>query len=125
MIVRAEQVASIRQARVRNFEDRVVRLLREEFPEQSAGLDDGTIRRGIATLSDWCRQYAIEDENSVTKYIYLSWLLGARFETLPGNEWIYGIVRNLSRPSWDRMDIILSGVEHHLNTESGALTLTE
>lgn len=98
----------------------MIALLREEFPEETAPLSDAELRESIERHTAEARPYAIEDDNSLAKFIYLKWLLGEEFEELPDRAWLQGLLKDRARPAVERMDIAIEGVERQLEHENPA-----
>ncbi len=125
MIVRQAQVADLEQQHARQFESGMLQLLREEFPERCADAGDGQLLPAIRAAVSRCRErYGIDDENSAAKFVYLTFLLGEDFDVIPQHEWIRATLRQ-RRPAMERLEIVMSGVIHHLENETGMLRIVE
>ena len=121
MIIRERQMAQLEKLHVKQFESSLLALLREKFPERCSDLSDEDLLVGVYATLDRARdQFGINGENAATKFVYLSWLLGQDFDSIPQHSWIQDILRH-DRPSSERMEIIMNGVIHDLNNETKML----
>lgn len=125
MIVRQEQLRQIERQHTDQFESDAMALLREEFPERCSAISDEDLLVSIrAAKTRAQKDYAITEEDALLKFVYLSWLLGEDFDCIPLHSWIRDILRH-RRPASERMEIIMSGVIHHLDAEDGMLRVIE
>ncbi len=124
MIIRRAQLSKIESRLQDKFQKNLVDLLREEFPVRSAQMTDEQICRDLDPIAKRCANlYDVTETDAVTKFVYLSWLLGSDFDTIPQHDWILDILLH-PRPGSERMEIIMSGVIHHLD-QTGLLRVIE
>ena len=115
MIIRRAQLSKIENQLQDKFQKNLVDLLREEFPVRSAKMTDEKICRDFEPVVKRCADmYDVTETDAVTKFVYLSWLLGNDFDTIPQHAWLHDILLH-PRPGSERMEIIMSGVIHHLD----------
>src|SRR5579871_4499471 len=112
MIVRTAQMAQFQSIKQNQFHQFMISFLRENFSEETVALSDEELIESIELHSSEAEPYAITDQNSIAKFIYLKWLLGDDFEELPDRPWIYGLLDDRSRPAVQRMEIAMAGVEY-------------
>lgn len=116
MIIRSAQMEAFGRHNTEDFHRFMIALIREDFPE-SAPLTNAEMRASNDRHAAAAREYAIEDENSLAKFIYLKWLLGEEFQELPDRSWLLGLLEDRARPAIERMDIAMEGVDHQLEDE--------
>jgi hypothetical protein len=114
MVIRSQQMGKITERRIEDFRAFLAMFLSQEFPDQCALLDKPELLCNIERHTTRARGHAIEDENSLTKYVYLKWLLGENFETLPDPSWLIALLEDRARPARERMDMAVEGVEYQL-----------
>jgi hypothetical protein len=125
MIIRRAQLASLQLRQEAEFESYLLGLVREEFPDAAQGRDDESLLTYIRPALGRCRElYEIEEENPLAKYVYLTFLLGPGFDAIPEQDWIPATLRQ-QRPAAERMEIVMAGIIHHLENETGQLRLAE
>jgi hypothetical protein len=112
MIIRAAQMQQLQETQQDQFRRFMIGFLRESFYEESNALSDAELAASIDRHSLDAEPYAINDENSLAKFIYLKWLLGEEFEELPDRDWLVGLLEDRTRPALHRMEVALSGVEY-------------
>ena len=115
MIIRSSQMQEFSERKADEFQTFMMGFLREEFPEDSADLTDAQLRAGIERHVLQARNYAIEDENSMAKFITLKWMLGEDFEEFADRPWLMGLLEDRARPAMERMDIALEAVDRQLD----------
>lgn len=114
MIIRSQQIQQLRQNRDREFESFLILFLRSEFPEECASVQDSELTTRIEYHAKQARVLAIQDQNSLTKFIYLKWLFGEDFEDLPDPSWLIGLLHDRTRPSSERLSVALEGIESQI-----------
>ena len=115
----------LRRERAERFESGLTALLREEFPERCSSLSIEHLRLSIKRSSARAEDiYGITEEDALTKFVYLTWLLGEDFDLLPLHSWIRDILLH-SRSGSERMEIILSGIIHLLNSNEDLIRVIE
>jgi hypothetical protein len=125
MIIRKSQLFELEQQHVAQFESDLKLLLREEFPERCVDVTDEDLVVKIRSAAARGQElYGISEEDAATKFVYLTWLLGDDFDSVPEHAWIQDILRH-QRPSSERMEIVMSGVIHHLENDTGELRVVE
>lgn len=125
MVIRHSQFCQLEQQQVATIESSLQVLFREEFPERCSDITNEVLLKGIRSTADRCQaMYGIDEEDAVTKFVYLTWLLGEGFDSVPENAWIQDILQH-RRPGSERMEIVMSGVIHHLETNSGMVAVEE
>jgi len=125
MIIRREQMIQLERDHARRFHSNLIVLLRTEFDDRCRGLSDEDLLTEIEPTATRCRStYKIREEAAITKFVYLAWLLGDDFDSLPIHGWITDILRQ-DRRGTERLEIVMSGVIHHLENHTGMLRLKE
>ncbi len=67
-----------------SYLQRLVALIREQFPRHAAGFDDETLGEGLWEQTLLARRYGLEDERSAGTFALTAWLLGKGFDrTIP------------------------------------------
>jgi len=125
MMIRGAQLRQLAGTRERAFEGFVMALLHEQVPERCALVSDDELRNCIRKSTARSQKYGIGDENSIAKFVYLTWLLGEGFEDAPQNLWLGSLIRDGRRPAVDRMEIAMSGVVYHFEHETGSIPIEE
>ena len=125
MLIRREQMMQLERDHVRRFHSDLAALLRREFGDRCQGRTDACLIEEVAPIIAWCQDiHGIREEGAITKFIYLSWLLGDRFEAVPEHTWIADILKQ-QRSGSERMEIVMAGVVHHLEKQTGSLRLAQ
>jgi hypothetical protein len=75
-----EQMSKLGQAL---FEERMVRLIREDYPEHAAAFTDQALTAEIWRQAGRAQGYGLEDEQAVATYVMTAWLLGPEFDLVP------------------------------------------
>ena len=83
MRVRDEQVASLSTSAEAEFVDRLVRFLKEHYPN-AARESDATLRPFAATQRQRATLYDLTTERQVATYVACAWVLGPRFDVEDG-----------------------------------------
>ncbi len=100
-------------------------ILHEEFPARSNDFSEDQLLRKIRFEVARAREsYGIMETDAVTKFVYLSWLLGEDFDAIPQHDWIQNILFH-DRPGSERLEIIMAGVIHHLDNKTELLRFVE
>jgi hypothetical protein len=63
-----------------SFESRLVRILREQFPDQTAAFSDATLAGPIPSLVERAHGYGLKDEQSAALFVLNGFMLGPRFD---------------------------------------------
>jgi hypothetical protein len=63
-----------------SFESRLVRILREQFPEQTAAFSDARLAEPIPSLVERAHGYGLKDEQSAALFVLNAFMLGPRFD---------------------------------------------
>jgi hypothetical protein len=71
-----------------------VRILREQFPEQTAAYSDGQLADPIPSLVERAHGYGLKDEQSAALFVLNGFMLGPRFD-----ERIPAIAQILNEPT--------------------------
>jgi hypothetical protein len=94
--LRTEQMEVFRQAAVQNFEDRMVKHLKEYFTKPCDALGEAEIRRIIHFALEQIRSYGMMSEGSVNLYLDLMFMLGRSFDKDPQLPWAAEILNDES-----------------------------
>ena len=74
-----------------NFASRMVGILREQFPEQTAAFSNDQLAAPIPDLVARAAGYGLVDEQSAAIFVLNTWLLGPDFDQrIPGLQQILG-----------------------------------
>jgi hypothetical protein len=69
----------------RNFESRMVSILRDHFPVQTAAFSDEQLAAPMPALVERAARYGLVDEQSAAIFVLNTWLLGPDFDQrIPG-----------------------------------------
>ena len=119
MRISKNHMSGLRDAAVRDFENRMVPFLYEHFPEESEVLgEDGTrvrIRKGIHRAA----QYEIVEEHDVCLYIELMYVLSEEFNSDPNYPWAREILVNQQQDPSDRIESVYDMCEQLQNAAGG------
>lgn len=80
MIIRSEQMDQMRRLLVERFENRMVEHLQRCFPRKCAALTESGVRAEIRHGIQKARDYGLENELEVCKYINLMFIFGRDFD---------------------------------------------
>jgi hypothetical protein len=63
-----------------SFQSRLVRILRDQFPVQTAAFTDATLAAPIPSLVERAHGYGLKDEQSAALFVLNAFLLGPHFD---------------------------------------------
>jgi hypothetical protein len=85
--IRKAQMDSLSEARLKQFEDRMVVHLRAACPEETRATTDSELRSTIRTGMDDAAKYEITSEVDVRRYLECVVVYGPDFDTNPKTAW--------------------------------------
>lgn len=103
MIIRKDQSDAFREQMTKNFEDRMAAHLREAFAVRVQALDDAALRGEIRCGISRARQYGIETERDVARFIDLMWMLRRDFDTNAETAWARPILSDHASSAENRV----------------------
>ncbi len=98
MNVSSAQVAALTDARLQEFEERCVALIRTTWRDAFAHLDDDAVRALVKERAEAAGRYGFTGQRDVYRFLNLSCYLGTDFERRPDLEWAVELLR---RPGLD------------------------
>jgi hypothetical protein len=64
----------------RGFEQRLMKLIRDAYPAESAAVSDSDLARQIWTQVVRARRYGLTDDQSAATFVMTAWLMGIDFD---------------------------------------------
>jgi hypothetical protein len=83
MKIHADQMAALEKAARDSFHQRLKGFLREELPEQTAGMDDASLMVRIADSEHRAAMYGVTSQSGIAQWTCLTFLGGPQFHELP------------------------------------------
>lgn len=110
-MLRKEHMEALSAYMRQGFDDRMVKHLRTDFPQESGKMDEKQLREFIDSGVKKASTYTIEPERDVCRFIDLMVGLGADFDKARDMVWARTILRDPALPSGSKLDLI----EHRLS----------
>lgn len=89
-----------------DFIERVMSLVRKEYPEKTFDKDDKQLGTDIGALTDMAGMYRLSQEQDVFEFIMLSYRMGPGFELEPAHRKIHGVLTHRGMSGKIRIDRI-------------------
>lgn len=115
LTIRRAQMQSLEAVQMRDFEDRCLAFINEQFPEQLAMSDEEALRDRIRADIQRAFIQDINYEPDVMKYLYLSNLLGANFDADPRYRWLAPILQDNEQAPSAKLDKAMDAVAERLD----------
>jgi hypothetical protein len=106
MIIRREQMDLLSESVLKQFIDRMVAHLKQEFPEQTVNMPEDNLRNLINESMQRAETYDITDEVDIERYLECVLLYGRDFDVNPETSWAGEILRNEDLSGFDKMNQI-------------------
>ena len=104
--IRQEQM-DVLSAYTRNqFEQRMIKHLREKFPDRTKDLPDEKIRLVVQDSMRKAKGYNIEYEDDIRRFTVYLVIYGTRLDTREETQWIGNILRRDDLTGTAKMDLI-------------------
>src|SRR5262249_24775585 len=94
LIIRDNQMETLKQEAVKSFEQRMVTHLNEFFPQECRRVGEQRVRAAIQQGIGRAAIYGITSEIDVARYIDLSVVLGLDFDAGKRQPWVPQILKN-------------------------------
>ena len=107
LIIRDEQLAVLRTARVTRFEHRMLEHVAHAYPEDYSSLGGAEgVRSFLRRAIDAAASHGIRTESGVSLFIELVLAYGLEFELAPYREWALRILADSRLPGQMRLTLI-------------------
>lgn len=107
LVIRSQQMDTFRGYMSNQFATLLMACITDLFPDASTGLDAQEMHVTIQWGIKRTRQYQFTSQNSIAKYIFLTFLFGKDFEKDPTLSWMHAILNDNDIDSPDlKMDKI-------------------
>jgi hypothetical protein len=87
MMIRRDQMHVLGKYMRRQFEDRMTKHLRDNFPAETQALDDPNLRKLVVSGIGRAESYDIESEDDIQRYLEYVMVLSHDFDTNPKSSW--------------------------------------
>ncbi len=88
------------------FEQRMVKHLREKFSDRTENLSDERMRIVVQDIVKKAESYGIEYEDDIRRFIEYVVIYGTRLDVREGTRWIGDILRRKDLDGTAKMDLI-------------------
>jgi sorbitol-specific phosphotransferase system component IIA len=106
LIIREEQMSALSQAMLKQFEDRMVVHLSNNFPDETREISEVELRALIQEGIEQAEQYQITLEDDVRRYLEFMVMYGHKFETNHDTAWAGEILYSKELDGTAKMDLI-------------------
>ncbi|MGH9666202.1 MAG: hypothetical protein ACRD9L_17385 [Bryobacteraceae bacterium] len=106
LVIRAEQMRALAEARRQEFADRAVVHLRENFASAFESLGEEGARAVVATAMRKGDQYQLIPEHDYLRLLNLPMLLRREFETSTEYRWVVRVLSQQRMEGRSKMDLI-------------------
>jgi hypothetical protein len=107
LVIRAEQMKAMAKYAREGFIGRMMAHLRRNFAQQIEDRSDEELRAFVVGGMDSARQYGVELENDVRRYLECMVTHGADFDTAPKTAWAGEILRREDLGGTQKMEQII------------------
>jgi len=114
LVIRKEQMAVLKAHMLKVFEDRMLRQMRNQFPDQVAAMTDQQLRRLVQMGISKGAPYHLEQETDLARLIILMLREGEDFDQKPDMAWTRYYLAHEEMPGASKLDLI----EHRLTKEA-------
>jgi hypothetical protein len=105
------QLKTLSEARLRDFEERCVALLRTTWRDDFAHLDDEVVREVVRERRERAARYGFTGQRDVYRFLNLSCYLGLDFERRPENGWVVDILHDPAVDLGQKVEMIVRRCE--------------
>lgn len=113
LVIRDEQMSALKAYMAEQFENRMVRHVRESFPDNFMSLGEDKIRNEIRYGIDRANHYDITLEYDVCGYINLMFAFGRDYDVDPSLHWAAMILNNADLSGSSKLDRLYEEAEKH------------
>jgi len=106
LIIRDEQLALFRGARIKRFVDDLVRHLAAEYPLHCNGMKKSAIREFVHRTLSAAAKLRIDTEGAIAVLAELRLIYGENFERAPDREWIRNILAHSTLPGYLKVEAV-------------------
>jgi hypothetical protein len=95
LIIGDDQMDALKRIAMKNFERRMIRHLKEFFPKKADSASEEQARAFIGHAISRAEEYGIVKERDVARYVILSTLFGAHFDSEKRYRWAKQILKRI------------------------------
>ncbi len=111
LTIRSQQMQALSEYMQANFEDRLIRHISEDFPEEFKKMggseeNDAPVREFVKKGCSKATSYGISTERDISRFIDLMLRFGEGFETLDSMEWTVPILNDETLIGRGKIDLI-------------------
>jgi hypothetical protein len=106
LVIRQEQMDVLSVYMRAQFEQQMVKHLREKFPERTQDLPDERIRMVVQSSIKKAERYGIEYEDDIRRFIEYLVIYGTRLDTREDTQWLGDVLRRNDLDGTAKMDLI-------------------
>jgi hypothetical protein len=106
LIIRDEQMDVLRAHMRRQYEQHIVKHLREKFPDRTKDLPDKRIRDTMQNGMKKAEGYGLEYEDDIRRFIEYSVMYGTKSDNQEETRWIGDILQRNDLDGTAKMDMI-------------------
>jgi hypothetical protein len=115
LVIREQQMAGLRDALWRAFEQDLVTEMSNRFPAECETLGPAGIRTRVASSLEEARRLGFRRKMDISRFVSLPFLLGAGYKTTTEFALIQDLVADQRYSPEVRIDLIMQIVEEHLH----------
>jgi len=114
LVLRREQVAVLADYCRDAFKQRLLRHLREVFPDETEEMPDPLLWKQVQPAMEKAGKYDIQTEYDVVRFVDLTFLLGPDFDSSPEAPWAGEILRDQQLNGAQKTDALWRRVQEDL-----------
>jgi hypothetical protein len=104
LVIREEQMEVLSKYMLKQFEDRMVIHLNQNFPDETKNISESDLRETISTSIDKAAKYDVTDETDVERYLEYAVRYDPDFDTNPNLPWATKILGDENLTGTEKMN---------------------
>ncbi|WP_437767842.1 hypothetical protein WME77_12760 [Sorangium sp. So ce764] len=110
LVIRDAQMAAFEAEGLKRYKAHLVESVKKHWPERSAALGDEGVRGEVDRAIERADGYGIVSQKDVFRYLNVSFMLGAGFDTDPTYPWAEAILKDDAMAPSEKMDRIVDRI---------------
>ena len=106
LTIRHDQLQTLSEVMLKQFEDGMVVHLQSAFPDQAGTMPESNLRQMIQQGVKSAANYKVETEADVQHYLELMFQIGPDFDTNSQSAWAQPILKREDLWPWEKLDEI-------------------
>jgi hypothetical protein len=112
--LRKDQMDTMASRCQNDFEQRLLRHLRKTFPNETREMSDPSLLERTRSSVKKAGEYGIEMEYDVVRFVDLTFLLGADFDSSPETPWVGEILDDKALTGAQKTDLLWNRIQEDL-----------